>query len=121
LAVPRDQFHGQAMSLLEEVEAGRVKMITTRAVLLEFANSLANPQKRTNAVQTLESFEQDPQVEIVPLSEELFGGAFGLFRHRMDKAWGLTDCIHSWSCKSAEFPRRSLPTNILNKPVLSRF
>ena len=93
LAIPRDQFHREAVRLMEEVLARRVKMITTRAVLLEFGNSLANPQLRTRAVRTLETFEHDPHIEIVPLSEELFGKAFDLFRHRTDKAWGLTDCI----------------------------
>ena len=78
---------------MDEVLARRIKMITTRAVLLEFGNSLANPQLRIRAIRTLESFEHDPHIEIVPLSEELFGEAFDLFRHRMDKAWGLTDCI----------------------------
>ena len=93
LAIPRDQFHQEARHLMEDVLTRRIEMITTRAVLLEFGNSLANPQWRARAVQTLESFERDPQIEIVPLSEELFGEAFDLFRHRMDKAWGLTDCI----------------------------
>jgi uncharacterized protein len=93
LAVQRDQFHQEAARLMEEVLVRRTKMITTRAVLLEFGNSLANPHLRTKVVRTLESFERDPLIEIVPLSEELYAEAFDLFRKRMDKSWGLTDCI----------------------------
>lgn len=93
LAIPRDQFHPAAVRLLEEVFARQMKMVTTRAVLLEFGNSLANPQLRPSAVRTLAAFESDASIQIVPLSEELFQKAFTLFRQRADKAWGLTDCI----------------------------
>lgn len=37
--------------------------------------------------------EADPNIEVVPLSEEFYAKAFALFRDRMDKEWGLTDCI----------------------------
>ena len=93
LASPRDQFHRDAIRLMQEFLARRVPMVTTRAVLLEFGNSLAGPQFRTRAIRTLESFESDPLIEIIPLTEELYENAFALFRRRSDKAWGLTDCI----------------------------
>ena len=93
LAIPRDQFHAAAVRLMEEVLARRIKMVTTRAVLLDFGNSLANPKLRPRAVRVFETFESDPFIEIVPLSEELFHKGLTLFRQRADKAWGLTDCI----------------------------
>ncbi len=37
--------------------------------------------------------EQDRLVEIVPLDEQLVARAFQLYRQRMDKEWGMTDCI----------------------------
>jgi uncharacterized protein len=93
LASTRDQFHLDAMRLMEELLTKQVRMVTTRAALLEFGNSLANPKLRTSAVRILESFGSDPLIEIIPLTEELYGKAFALFRQRTDKAWGLTDCI----------------------------
>jgi len=93
LASPRDQLHPEATQLMEELLANNAKLVTTRAVLLEFGNSLASPKLRPRAVRTLESFEQDPLIEIVPLSEELFAKAFALFKQRPDKSWGLTDYI----------------------------
>jgi len=30
---------------------------------------------------------------VVPLSEALFRQSFDLYRQRLDKEWGLTDCI----------------------------
>lgn len=44
------------------------------------------------AVQLLASLESDPNVEIVPLTEQLYGEAWLLYQNRSDKEWGLTDC-----------------------------
>ena len=41
----------------------------------------------------LYALEHDPSVEVLPLSEALFRQGFGLYRQRLDKEWGLTDCI----------------------------
>ena len=93
LAIPRDQHHAAAVDLMEQVAGRRVKMLTTRAVLLEAANFLAQPKTRPLVVAALEDCKRDPLIEIVPLSEELFDKGLALFRQRTDKAWGLTDCI----------------------------
>ncbi|MCW3098902.1 MAG: hypothetical protein JWL77_4520 [Chthonomonadaceae bacterium] len=37
--------------------------------------------------------EADPNVEIVPLADDLFARAFQLYRSRPDKEWGLIDCV----------------------------
>jgi len=93
LATPRDQYHPAARELLELVVTRRARMVTTRAVLLEVGNSLADSNVRPAVVAALESCERDPLIEIVPLSEGLFAQAFSLFRQRPDKSWGLTDCV----------------------------
>ncbi len=93
LVSARDQFHTAAVRLMAELATQRIRIVTTRAVMIEFGNSLARPELRRQVVQTLEDFHRDPSIEIIPLSEELFSKAFTLFRQRTDKAWGLTDCI----------------------------
>jgi predicted nucleic acid-binding protein len=93
LASARDELHDEASRLFDHVLMRRIGMVSTRAVLIEFANFLARPELRKMVVKVVDDFERDPSVEIVPLSEDLFGEAFDLFRHRMDKSWGLTDCI----------------------------
>ena len=37
--------------------------------------------------------ETDSKVEIVSLSEQLYTQAFQLYCQRLDKEWGLVDCI----------------------------
>lgn len=68
-------------------------MITTRAVVLEIGNALARIRYRNAAIELLDSLEEDPNVEIIPLSEELYNRAMKLYRQRVDKEWGMTDCI----------------------------
>ena len=93
LSSPRDHFHERAALLAEALETEAVKLVTTRAVVLEIGNALAEPKYRQAAVRLLDSLEADERVEIAALSEGLYKRAFQLYQHRLDKAWGLTDCV----------------------------
>lgn len=93
LAMPRDQHHAAASTLMEAILSRRIRMVTTRAILLEVANYLARPNLRPMVVAALEDCERDPLIEVIPLSEELFNEGFNFFRQHADKSWGLTDCI----------------------------
>ncbi|HAZ31282.1 MAG TPA: PIN domain-containing protein [Dehalococcoidia bacterium] len=93
LSAPNDQYHEQAEMLAEQLEAEGTRLITTRAVVLEIGNALAKLRYRSAAVELLDSLEEDPIVEIIPISEELYQRAFQLYRERPDKEWGITDCI----------------------------
>ena len=37
--------------------------------------------------------QRDPNLEIVPLSEQLYRRSLDLYRQHQDKEWGLTDCV----------------------------
>jgi uncharacterized protein len=63
-----------------------VRLLTTRSVLLEIGNALSKQL-------LLHALETDPNVEIMPLSEQLYTRAMQLYRERHDKDWGLTDCL----------------------------
>ena len=93
LAAPSDQLHAQAVALAERLEADRTCLVTTQAVLLEIGNALSKRRHRAAAVQLLSALEQDPSVEVVGLSPELYAKAFDLYRERPDKEWGLIDCV----------------------------
>jgi len=93
LSSVKDQYHDLAEKLADQIQKEKVKMVTTRAVVLEIGNSLAKRRYRQAAIKLLESIEDDPNLEIVPASEELYKRAFSLYKERPDKEWGLTDCI----------------------------
>jgi predicted nucleic acid-binding protein len=88
-----DEHHERAVLISEDLEAAQSRLLTTRAVVLEIGNALAKRRYREAAVELLSALEEDSNVEIVPVSEELYEKAFELYRHRPDKEWGLTDCI----------------------------
>lgn len=93
LASRSDQHHARAVELAKRIEAGKIPLVTTRAVVLEIGNVLAKQRYRRTAVTLLESIEDDKRIDVVPLTEGLVSQAFELYKQRTDKEWGLTDCI----------------------------
>lgn len=93
LSTARDQHHPAAVELARRLRSDRPRLITTRAVLLEIGNALAKARYRAAGIALIEALEEDPAVEIVPLSDELFSEGAALYRKHQDKEWGITDCI----------------------------
>jgi len=91
--VADDRYHEKAVRLAEQIEEQNIRLVTTRAILLEIGNALSKERYRPAAVKLIDSLENDPTVEIVPLSEKIFSQAFRLYRDRADKEWGLIDCV----------------------------
>jgi len=86
----QDEFHLRAQTLANQINA---PLLTTEAVLTETGNALAKSQWRQLAVETLNDLRKDSDVEIISVSTELFSQALRMYSERMDKEWGLTDCI----------------------------
>jgi len=93
LSSPNDLFHASAVRLADQIGAEGSRLVTTRAVLLEIGNALSKQRYREAASRLLHALEADPNVEIHPLSEQLYAQAVQLYRERPDKEWGLTDCV----------------------------
>jgi predicted nucleic acid-binding protein len=93
LANINDNLHQPAVVRAQQIEASNAKLLTTQAVMLEIGNALSKQRHRRAAISLLRSIESDPNVSIVPLSQELYTQAFQLYQERTDKEWGLVDCI----------------------------
>jgi predicted nucleic acid-binding protein len=93
LSASSDQYHELAEILAGQLEEEGTRLITSRAVIVEIGNALAKLRYRKAAIELLDSLEEDPNVEIIPITEELYQRAFQLYKDRPDKEWGLTDCI----------------------------
>lgn len=93
LSAVSDQHHESAIRIAERLEAEGTHLVTTRAVILEIGNALSRQRYRQSAVELLSALEEDPGVEIVEITGELYANAFRLYQDRNDKDWGLTDCI----------------------------
>lgn len=93
LSAVNDDHHELALLLSDELEADGVRLVTTRAVILEIGNSLSRQRYRNAAIELMQSLEEDDDVKIIPMTEDLYERGFELFRSRPDKEWGMIDCI----------------------------
>jgi predicted nucleic acid-binding protein len=89
---PRDEIHGRATALAEALAAERAGMVTTDAVVLEFANYFARSPLRTHAAAWIQALRADPGWEIVPAERAMLLRAEARYRRHRDKNWSLTDC-----------------------------
>jgi uncharacterized protein len=90
LVVKQDQYHPRAQQWSLRI-GGRI--VTTVPVLLETANALARPAWRAAGVALIDHLLQRSDVEVVPLSIDLWQRGWNLYRDRPDKGWSLTDCL----------------------------
>ena len=86
----RDSYHARALELVDTFS--RNSLVTTDAVLLEVGNALARSYKR-QAIEIIQTLSTGSDTKIVHLTPELWMQAFALYRSRLDKEWGLVDCI----------------------------
>ena len=93
LSCDTDRFHNAALELAVELQSAGIRLVTTRAVVLEIGNSLSRQRYRRKAAILLQSIENDETVDIIPMSEDLYREALDLFCQRPDKEWGLIDCV----------------------------
>ena len=90
LANTADQYHERARATSLVVSP---PFLTTEAVLVEIGNALSKASWRRLGIATLDDLRTDPNIEVVPVTTELFQRAVDLYSARPDKEWGLTDCI----------------------------
>ena len=92
---PKDGLHPQAISVRNDLQQRRVKLITTEFVLIEVADAFAEPPLRSVAFEFYRGLRRNDTpfaVQIVPVSEDLLAKGWTLYSQRSDKGWGLTDC-----------------------------
>ena len=90
-SVLHDQHHAAALSA--RMRRARTRLATTRAVLIEVANSFARQRYRLVAVSVLRGLEVDRATDIVALTDDRYAAAWELYVSRPDREWGLTDCV----------------------------
>jgi predicted nucleic acid-binding protein len=70
-----------------------VQLLTTAWVLMEFADATCARTQRTAGAAFVRHLPQQPDLQIVPSSDELFEAGLSLYESRPDKNWSLTDCV----------------------------
>lgn len=88
---PRDQYHLRSLMFLPQVEAA-AEVWVTEAILIEVGNGLG-AANRGAAVEFIEQCYVTSNIQVVSVDTALLNRSLGLYRSRLDKDWGLTDCI----------------------------
>ena len=92
VSLPSDQMHDRASDVAAAYDGATI--VTTQMVLTEVLAHFSRMGRvhRLNAAQLLEDLESDPNVEIIPQTEEQFRAAVERYAARSDQRWSLTDC-----------------------------
>jgi predicted nucleic acid-binding protein len=88
-----DDFHLPAKQVKMQLQRDNCSLITSDFVLLEVADALTSPKIRSRTVNFINRLKTLSGLQVVPISQSLFDAGWQLYSQRLDKDWGLTDCI----------------------------
>lgn len=87
----RDPWHELAADYGQDDD---IRIVTTGWVLTEVGDALSETaHNRAMFGRLYASLRANPDVLIVPFSDELFDAGLDLYARRPDKEWSLTDCV----------------------------
>ena len=75
------------------LEIDNRRLVTTQLILVEIGNGLSSRQFRQKAASIIRNLQEDPIVDVIPVTPAAFSLALELFEQRPDKDWGFTDCF----------------------------
>ena len=88
----RDHLNSAAIELSRQLAGERAPLLTTDAVLLEFANYFARGPLRREAARWIAAVRADPGWSVSPLDRHTLLKAEARYARHADKNWSLTDC-----------------------------
>jgi predicted nucleic acid-binding protein len=89
----KDDYHDLAVEIRKKLKAQGYYFVTTDFVFLEVADALNSPKFRRQAIKFINSLRNLFDLLVIPISSELFLKGWDFYCQRLDKDWGLTDCI----------------------------
>jgi len=90
----RDALHTSAVQIYKErLQDEACQFVTSSVVLLEVGNWLSPVPLRSLAVDLRNRIEQSSRIEVVHVTPELYAKGWELYSNRLDKDWGMIDCI----------------------------
>jgi predicted nucleic acid-binding protein len=89
----RDALHTEAVRIYKQRLQEQCHFATASVVLLEVGNWLSPAPLRGLAIDLLQRIEQSSRIEVVHVTRELYAEGWQLYSNRLDKDWGMIDCI----------------------------
>lgn len=89
-----DQYHNKAVEYYKKLIYEKWTVFTTEAVLIEICNGLSKLKFREVAYEWVKRIRTDKNIfKVIPITTEIYDESINLYGTRLDKEWGLTDCI----------------------------
>jgi uncharacterized protein len=88
-----ESCHQKATEIYQAKYVEGYRIITHYGVMLETGNGLSNFRLRQMAVSLKRKLDNSPRIEQVEIDEELYQAGWKLYAERLDKDWGVVDCI----------------------------
>ncbi|NES95281.1 MAG: type II toxin-antitoxin system VapC family toxin [Desertifilum sp. SIO1I2] len=89
---PADDLHAKAVSVSNTLNPFGI--VTSQMILTEVLNSFSKRESvfKQAAVKFVKQSLDNPQIEVVPQTSDLFHQSLNLYEQRADKGWSQTDC-----------------------------
>lgn len=88
-----DDLHTQAIQVKNKLQTDKSFLITTDFIFLEVADALATLKFRRITIAYIQRLRGWANLGVLPINEGLYNQGWQLYCQRLDKDWGLTDCI----------------------------
>ena len=88
-----DVHHARAKALDDKLLKEDALLIFHWGILIEIADGYARAGRRVRGLQLLAKFTSEEGYRLLPIQETLLQEGLDLYRARVDKEWGVTDCI----------------------------
>jgi hypothetical protein len=88
----RDANYLRARTLVQGFQGHPVLLIATDYIFTEVLTVLLVRSNKDMAIQVGKIMMADPNIEILPITRELFNEAWEVFQGFRDKEWSFTDC-----------------------------
>lgn len=89
---PTDSLHDFANNLTLTLFPS--KLVTSELILNELLNHYSGSGSRFREITSnlIRQIQEDENMEVIPITSQIFTKAFQLYAQRQDKAWSHTDC-----------------------------
>jgi uncharacterized protein len=89
-----DKYHAKVRAYYKQLVRERWTLVTTEAVLVELGNALAEPKWRRTVYIWLKDIQESGSIfTVLPATTQLLETAIKFYGTRLDKEWGMTDCM----------------------------
>lgn len=88
-----DFHHQRSVESYKKMLASGHDLVTHEGILLELGNALSGVKTRNIVLNLIQKISYSQRIEIIPLTSDLLDAGWKLYSERLDKEWGIVDCI----------------------------